>query len=57
MLAETELAVLEAMLRWQSAFPRQLHDAMTVASHEVNDTVAVLTSDKKVAQHVQTVWD
>jgi predicted nucleic acid-binding protein len=56
-LAETDLAVLEAMIRWQGAFPSQLHDAMIIASHEVNDTEAVLTSDEKMAEHVPTVWD
>lgn len=56
-LAPTDLDVLEEMLEWQEAFPRQLHDAMIVSSHRVRGTEAVITSDRKLSDHVRTIWN
>lgn len=55
-LAPTDLDILTEVLDWQSTFSRQLHDAMVVASHIVNDTEAVITSDAKLDEYVTTVW-
>lgn len=51
-----DLDVVAEMLSWQEAFPRQLHDAMIVASHVVNETEAVITSDSRIGAHVRTIW-
>lgn len=56
-LDPTELQTLEELLNWRDEFPRQLHDALIVASHVVNDTEAVISSDGKIADHVPTVWE
>ena len=52
-----DLDVLGELDAWQDAFPRQLHDALIVASHAANDTEAVITSDEQIAAHVPTVWE
>ena len=41
---------------WMDVFTKQIHDALIVASHEVNDREAVISSDPKIADHVETVW-
>lgn len=51
-----DLDVVTEMLSWQEEFPRQLHDAMIVASHVVNETEAVITSDSLIAAQVPTIW-
>lgn len=56
-VAPTDLDVLAEMLDWQDEFPRQLHDAMIVASHVVDGTEAVISSDEQIAEHVPTVWE
>lgn len=56
-LDPTDLEILEEMLDWQTEFPTQLHDALIIASHVVNETEAVITSDDKIADHVPTVWE
>jgi len=56
-LASADLDVLEETLDWQATFSRQLHDAVIVATHVVNETEAVISSDSKIKDHVSTVWD
>ena len=56
-LAPTDLNVLVEVLDWQGTFPRQLHDAMIVASHVVSGTDAVITSDERIPEVVPTVWE
>lgn len=55
-LAPLDLEILTQMLAWQDTFPRQLHDALIVSSHVVNETEAVISSDSDIADHVPTVW-
>lgn len=56
-LAPTDLETLEEMLNWHDEVPRQLHDALIVASHVVNETEAVISTDGTIADHVPTVWE
>lgn len=56
-LASVDLDILEETLDWQATFPRQLHDAVIVATHVVNETEAVISSDSKIEDHVSTVWE
>jgi len=39
-------------INWQDEFPGQLHDAVIVTTHVVNDTEAVISSDSTIADHV-----
>lgn len=53
----SDLAELRTMVEWTNAFPRQLHDALVVASHGVNETEAVVTSDEQIADHIPVIWE
>lgn len=55
-LAPLDIEILDEMLAWHEAFPRQLHDAAIAATHVANGTDAVVTSDDRIADHVPTVW-
>jgi len=33
-----------------------IHDAMIVASHEVQETDAIVTTDETIGERVPTVW-
>lgn len=56
----TVVADDEALLRDVASlldpFPRQIHDAMIVASHRARDTDAVVTADERIADVARTVW-
>lgn len=52
-----DLPILAEMTNWQGVFPRQLHDALIVATHVANETEAVVTSDAEIADVVPTVWN
>jgi|GEM_PF-1921115 len=51
-----DLEIIREIRHWQKEFPKQLHDAMIVASHVVRETEAVITSDERIAEFVPTVW-
>lgn len=55
-VVESNVSDLRAVLEWMDVFPRQVHDALVIASHETNDTNAIVTRDEKISEHVPTVW-
>lgn len=50
-------ALLREVVSLLDPFPRQIHDAMIVASHRARDTDAVVTADERMANVARTVWD
>lgn len=57
-VTSSDMADLRALLNWTDTFPSQIHDALILASHEVRDTDAIITSDDKIQDaDVPTVWD
>lgn len=56
-VVDAGLPDLQALLAWMDTFPRQVHDGLVIASHETNDTVAIITRDEKIQDHVPTVWE
>lgn len=51
-----DYAQLKRMASLLADFPSQIHDAMIIASHEVQQTDAIVTSDEQIDDHAPTVW-
>lgn len=57
-VTHSDVSDLRSMVNWMSTFPKQIHDALVLASHEARGTDAIITSDPKIQQTgVPTVWD
>jgi predicted nucleic acid-binding protein len=57
-VTHSDMNDLRSMVAWLSAFPKQIHDALILASHEARDTDAIITSDPKIQNTgVPTVWE
>jgi predicted nucleic acid-binding protein len=50
------MAEVRKMIGWMDVFTSQIHDALIVASHEANEREAVISSDPKITDHVETIW-
>lgn len=56
-VTHSDMSDLRSMIGWLSTFPKQIHDALILASHEARGTDAVITSDRKMQNAgVPTVW-
>lgn len=56
-VVDAGLPDLQTLLPWMDTFPRQVHDGLVIASHETNDTVAIITRDEEIQEQVPTVWE
>jgi hypothetical protein len=57
-VTRSDMADIQAMLHWTDVFPKQLHDALILASHEARDTDAIITNDPQIHDAgVPTVWE
>jgi predicted nucleic acid-binding protein len=57
-VTHSDMNDLHSMVDWLSAFPKQIHDALILASHDARGTDAIITSDPKIQNTgVPTVWD
>ena len=55
-VVDLSMTDVRKVVEWMDVFTKQIHDALIVASHEGNDREAVISSDPKIADHVETVW-
>lgn len=54
-MVDTSMADISVLAENISEY--SIHDAMVVASHETNDTDAIITTDTNIRERVPTVWE
>lgn len=51
-----ETSTTDIRILAQNVSDYSIHDAMIVASHEANETDAIITTDENIGERVPTVW-
>lgn len=55
-VVEDDEGLLKSIPALMGLFPSQMHNAMTVGSHQRRGTEAIVTSDSKIAEEFPTIW-